>query len=245
VSTIRNLNLNKKNDASKEYIKHDSLRLKIKKIEDSIFINNYIRFSSGFVNFGGWPISADLGVSLINDIEKNSYSGVLEFGSGLSTVIFNKALNKRGVPVLSIEHNENYYIKSKDLLTESGVSNEGLILAELSNIEINGGDYKFYDCFDQLIHWERSIPIGEGRRKLLLLIDGPPAKTCHLARYPSLIYASKVFIGWDIHVFLDDFNRVEEKEIAFNWKALFGSKIEYWFENKDYEKGLLNFILRN
>lgn len=238
-------NIFHKIDANEEYIRRYSFRLKMKKIEDSNFLNNYIRFPSGFVDFGGWPISADLGVSLINSIKKNSYSGVLEFGSGLSTVIFNKVLNGRGVPILSIEHNEVYLIKSRKILFECALKNDGLILAELSNIEIYGREYLFYDCFEKLNDWERSMPISTGRRKLLLLIDGPPAKTCHLARFPSLIYASKVFIGWDIHVFLDDFNRDEEKEIAFSWKKIFGPAIENWCESKDYDKGLLTFVLRN
>lgn len=242
---MRNYNIINQIDKSEEFARHNSLRVKIKKIEDSIFINNYIRFPGGFVDFGGWPISADLGVTLINDIEKYPYSAVLEFGSGLSTVIFNKIFSERRVPVLSIEHDETYFDKSKSMLTECSLSSDGLILSGLVNIKIDKIEYIFYDCLNQLTRWERSMPNGKVRRKLLLLIDGPPAKTCHLARYPSLIYVSKVFVGWDIHVYLDDFNRNEEKETACKWKDKFGSAVESWCESDQHEKGLLTFMLRN
>jgi len=70
-----------------------------------------------------WPISPDFGVLLINLVEQNGYDGVVEFGSGTSTLILAKALDRvarrdgtTSSPLLSFDHLTEYAERTENLL---------------------------------------------------------------------------------------------------------------------------------
>jgi hypothetical protein len=195
--------------------------------------------------FDQWAVSQDLGIHLFNLINQNKFHAVLEFGTGLSTVIINKITKLHNIPHLAIEHDELYFKKIEELSRKYLISNLSIVLSKLKDINIGVDNYKFYDCFDVIYYWHSTIKQNKKRRKLLLLVDGPPSKTCYLARLPSLPIASQIFCNWDIHILLDDFNRVEEQEISRKWKNMFNKNIISWQENIEFKKGLLSFTLRN
>jgi len=55
----------------------------------------------------------------------------------------------------------------------------------------------------------------------LLIIDGPPNGTQHLARYPALPILFHL-LSEDVAVLLDDAFRVDEREIVKLWQKEFG-----------------------
>jgi hypothetical protein len=207
--------------------------------------NKFFKSSGILKEFDQWAVSQDLGTYLINLINQNKFHAVLEFGSGLSSVIINKTTQTYNIPHLAIEHDELYLKKIEELSIKYSIANLYVVLSKLKEIKIGENNYKFYDCLDEISHWQNTIIRNKKRRKLLLLVDGPPSKTCYLARFPALPIVAQIFYNWDIHVLLDDLNRVEEQEISKRWKNMFKSNIISWQENSDFEKGLLSFILKN
>ncbi|MCK7579982.1 MAG: hypothetical protein MZV65_32785 [Chromatiales bacterium] len=62
--------------------------------EFSFWLQSYMGADFLMPEMHTWPISPDLGVLLIRLIESSDYDAVVEFGSGVSTVILAKALAK-------------------------------------------------------------------------------------------------------------------------------------------------------
>lgn len=71
---------------------------------------------------------------LFSSLNPNTY--FLEFGSGMSTV----AISKRVRKIVSIEHSEEYYNQTKELLAKHDITNCELILVLPNEEAINGDD---------------------------------------------------------------------------------------------------------
>ncbi|NMP14987.1 hypothetical protein [Thalassotalea sp. Y01] len=238
----------------------------VKQIESYIGVQNYLETGNLAMDYHGWPISSDLALFLLNKIERNQYDLIIEFGSGTSTQLFAKALknqeqNKLGQNVsrlesidsskdnlaatyldlpkkiVTFEHNKKYFDKTMATLTEAGVDElVDLVHAPLVDCRVNGEDFLYYSCepmLQQLKH------VFAGRvAKILVLIDGPPAKTGPLARLPGVPLMLNHLANHQLDIVLDDYNRQEEKDIVTNWKKVFEDRfISYEEEEVICEKG--------
>ncbi|MDD2882982.1 MAG: hypothetical protein PHQ58_21430 [Rhodoferax sp.] len=183
-----------------------------------------------------WPISPDFAIYLIQLLETNDYDVIIEFGSGLSTVIVAKTLAKMTerrqpkppVALLSFDHLERYYQQTLAQLTQAGLANAvQLELAPLQPYTApNGNTYPYYTCQAALAALADKHP-PKGLR-VLVLVDGPPAATGPHARYPAAPTVLAAFIGAQIDFLLDDYIRDDEKEIAALWQAeLTASQIKH------------------
>ena len=196
-----------------------------RQIEAYISLQNFLTNGGLDPGMHGWPISPDLGVYLVNLIYQNEYDLVIEYGSGTSTLIIAKALSnistrkKRKIPAMlvSFEHLDVYFSKTKDLIGKSAVSEYvDLKLAPLENYKTEDGkDYLFYSLQSTLLNIQERI--GLRKLKVLVLVDGPPGATGPNARYPALPIVLSYFPDSVIHFVLDDYNRHDEKEIANSW----------------------------
>jgi predicted O-methyltransferase YrrM len=140
---------------------------------------------------------------------------VLEFGSGLSTLFFSRALaNTRDAVVYSMDNSEFYLSKTKEAV--SGRSN-----VELFCCPIKPYQYKFKRFLTYDDSYLCRIPKGNALD--MILIDGPPGY-----RYgrEAVLYQVAPFVSPKTLILLDDANREPEQTAITNWRKVWGGALE-------------------
>jgi tetratricopeptide (TPR) repeat protein len=197
----------------------------MKQIEVCIRLQHYLGPDIILPDTHNWPISPDFGVLLINLVEQHGYQGIIEFGSGTSTLILAKAQErvahregKLPPPLLSFDHLKEYRDKTQGLINQAGLTaHTNIVLAPLVEwLDARGDQYAYYACDEALQAFQKQLPHEECR--LLVIVDGPPAATCRHARYPALPKVLET-LGKNhrIDFLLDDYLRSEEQEVAARW----------------------------
>jgi len=222
----------------------------IRQVEGFLAIEHYFETGLMTPEFHGWPISPDLGRYLIHLLETNAYDFVIEFGSGTSSWLIARVKQtqkkkKSSQPVfkhLVIEHEPYFLNKTRDLLAQSGL--ESLVDLEccpLLQIHLDSDQYSYYDC--QVLFAGLSNQFNDPNKKILVLVDGPPASIGLHARYPALETLLHAFPNARMDVILDDYIRLDEQEIAQKWlDDLERERISHSFEVLRLEKQA--FILK-
>ncbi|MEB2332286.1 MAG: class I SAM-dependent methyltransferase [Nitrosomonas sp.] len=173
-----------------------------------------------------WPVSPDFALYLIELIEFNDYDLIIEFGSGLSTVIIAKAIRraarrqgKKPADFVSFDHLEHYYKQTCTQLEHAGLINAvQLILAPLQDWQdSNGRIQPYYACQSTLTALKQKYVVADLR--ILVIVDGPPAATGKHARYPAGPLILEHFANAHIDLLLDDYIREDEKEIVQRWQT--------------------------
>lgn len=198
-----------------------------KQIEAFLGVQNYFHTGELIGNMHGWPISPDFALYLIELLETNDYDLIIEFGSGVSTVIMAKTLakiashrqGKRKTEQIAFEHLERYHADTSAKLKQAGLAEAvQVVLAPLQPYTApNGNIYSYYSCNDTLAAYAKR-PQSEGLR-ILIVVDGPPASTGKNARYPALPIVISHYVDAHVDLVLDDYRRDDEKEIAQFWLA--------------------------
>ena len=200
-----------------------------KQIEAFIGMQSY--FSSGDLPTVNperhtWPISPDFGLYLIELLETRDYNLVIEFGSGISTVVVAKAIAKlarrapsaSSIEFVSFDHLERFYKETLGRIQQANVEQYARVVhAPLKEIELNGRVAAFYDCRETLAELAQRHLAKSSR--VLVIVDGPPAATGKNARYPAGPLVLAHFSVATIDLLLDDYMRDDEKEIARMWEA--------------------------
>ncbi|CAN7274736.1 hypothetical protein LJR066_001197 [Acidovorax sp. LjRoot66] len=173
-----------------------------------------------------WPISPDFAIYLIELIEINDYDLIIEFGSGISTVVVAKTIakmmpkrmGKSPVELVSFDHLDVFYQKSCSHIEQAGLKDIAkIVLAPLKAWEApNGSTYSYYSCLPTLRALAQKYP--KAGLRILVIVDGPPAATGRHARYPAAPLVLEHFAGAHIDFLLDDYVRQDEKEIAQLWQ---------------------------
>lgn len=179
-----------------------------------------------------WPISTDFAFYLVQLLETNDYDIVIEFGSGISTVIIAKTLAKMAlrrldkppVAFVSFDHLEQYANQTQAQLKQADLADK--VQLELAPLQAytapNGNTYPYYTCHAALAKLAHQNP--PAGKRVLVLVDGPPAATGQHARYPAAPSVLTYFKGASIDFLLDDYIRDDEKEIAALWQAEFSAE---------------------
>lgn len=132
---------------------------------------------------------------------------VVELGSGTSTVWLAYALEKSGGRLISLDHDEDYAGKTREMLDAHGLSAVAEVrTAPLTELVADGKTYRWYDV----------EKLADVRDVDLLLIDGPPASTGPDARYPAM-HALESRLAPVATVVLDDANRPDEQDAVRRW----------------------------
>lgn len=190
-----------------------------------------------------WPVSADFALCLMQQLVLKPYDLVIEFGSGMSTVIVAKTLaliaernGSRQTQFVSFEHLDSYYEQTLAYVRQAGLEKAvQLTLAPLEDWQSADGQiYPYYSCQNTLMKLakQRQAP----RKRILVIVDGPPASTGPQARYPAGPLLMAHFPNAHIDFLMDDYIREDEKQVAQHWMAdmeamgLAGSSIEYKLE---------------
>ncbi len=156
---------------------------------------------------------------ITNDIMINGRRTILEFGSGLSTILIARLIKKNNIPctIYTIEHDKNWFdLLNTILIKENTIENVVSIHAPLSSSKKSKNELNWYN--------EEAI-INSLTDKLLfdlVIIDGPPAheKSKSLSRYPALPFI-KNKLNKSYSIYLDDASRNGEQEVIKYWKQEF------------------------
>jgi hypothetical protein len=153
-------------------------------------------------------------VNILNDIVLNNHGNIIEFGSGLSTIMMARLIqkNKLDGKILSVDHHKGWVSILESIIEKEELgSTIELVYAPLKETSFGEGNIQWYDpeLLDGYI----------GNRKFdLVIIDGPPAweKGKEMARYPALPYIIGK-LNSNFSIYLDDANRSGEQSILQQW----------------------------
>lgn len=160
---------------------------------------------------------------ILNEIIINKRKSIIEFGSGISTILIARLIKENGLPVsfVSVEHNIEWIeVLNKQLKRENltdFVKIEHINLVD-QNTEI--GKVLSYDS-------KSILNITAGNKYDLIIVDGPPANTSKIrySRYPVFLNLRKNLFN-EYCLIIDDANRKGEKEIINRYKNSY-PKLEF------------------
>lgn len=172
-----------------------------------------------------WPVSADFALCVMQRVVLEQYDLVIEFGSGMSTVVLAKTLALRAerdsslkTHFVSFDHLEPYYQQTLGYLKQSGVEEfVQLILAPLHDWPAADGQvYPYYSCQEALAQIVKQGT--KAIKRILVVVDGPPAATGPHARYPAGPIVMQYFPNAQVDFLMDDYIRQDEKDVAKQWQ---------------------------
>lgn len=158
-----------------------------------------------------WAASPDLLRELMRHVLRNHPRTIVECGSGVSTIVLARCLDILGAGHLySLEHLPDQADKTRQELTRQGLDGRATVLtAPLRSHAIKDERFDWYGT--------EALPAGAYD---MLVIDGPPATTGPMARYPAgpLLFSR---LSPQAAVFLDDSSRQQEQAILARWRNEF------------------------
>jgi hypothetical protein len=208
-------------------------------IESFVAISRAVDGRAPLPALQGWAVSADLGAFLMQLAGSRQHDAVIEFGSGSSTVLIALGLagrRARGetVPHLAFEHTAEHQAATQALLDQHvpGSASQ-VVLAPLRGWPAAAGTPPktpadatpqaepavFYDCQTALAQLAASLP---GEPRILVLVDGPPAATGPLARYPALPTLLAGLAHAQLDIVVDDYGRKDDRAVVDRWQAELG-----------------------
>lgn len=186
------------------------------KIEDTYCLNLLQPLIQGYpiLPFTGSSLRPFCLLHIINDIIANSRTRIIEFGSGVSTILIARLIRKNGLDttVISVDHNKDWSDFIDRLLRKEGLNEHvQLVYAPLSACDLAIDSNKWYDI--EILR--RKIPAGSFD---MVIVDGPPAWEPEKAtsRYPALPFIFDK-LSADSSLYLDDVNRKGEQFVLGQW----------------------------
>jgi predicted O-methyltransferase YrrM len=165
-----------------------------------------LQLESALPSMRGWAGSPDFLLALAEEIHCNKPTTVLECSSGVSTVVAARCLQQNGKGhVYSLENAPVFAEKTRQLLKRHGLESWATVIdAPLAPMS-NSATWYALNGLPQTLP-----PID------VLVVDGPPATTAPLARYPALPQLVNR-LSPACAIFLDDANREPERKTVEKW----------------------------
>jgi uncharacterized HAD superfamily protein len=136
---------------------------------------------------------------------------VFEFGTGRGAKSLARLCANRGGQLTSIEHDPQWFEQTRLEIENQHLSSSARVMfCPLQDVDFYGIKGKFYD-----MKWLSQSDVFD-----IVIVDGPPAATCPLARLPALPWIAQNLSTEGFHVFLNDFERDEEQKIVQIWRAV-------------------------
>lgn len=147
-----------------------------------------------------------------NDILLNNRKTILEFGSGISTIIIASCIKQTGGNLITIEHDEAWLNIIRNKLRKAGLLKY-----------VNTINAPLEDCFDgdNKIAWYKKSVVDLAILNNtfdLILVDGPPAYKKEWEKRRN--FALKSFVNnlsSKAAIYLDDVDRRSERKIFISW----------------------------
>lgn len=181
----------------------------------------------------GWAGSPDFLLKIVELVVSESPKYVIEFGSGVSSVVLGAAMKKFSQgKVESFDHEETFSKKTNRFLQVNSLQNI---------VNINYSPLMDYRFDDNNWNWYDKLQIDKIEANIdLLVIDGPPRFLQEESRFLALpILFDR--LSKKSTIILDDANRENEKQVVESWVHFLKTKnIEYSISTFEYfEKGLV------
>ena len=162
--------------------------------------------------------------TICNDILYNGRKGIIEFGSGISTLVIANLIHKTGLECrfYSVENNAIWIDILEGQLQKAGLSKYVQFLhAPSIKHPLALDQNQWYDM-------EPHRKALEGQVFDVVLIDGPEAHThaIRLARYPAMPFMMDYLDKERYFLLLDDAARPGERDIRKRWKRELGLKFD-------------------
>ena len=173
------------------------------------------------ISLGTWAAEPDF-LRLVAAELSSDPVGVVELGTGASTILMASIRRARGgPPVISIDHDRAFAQRTWATLARAGLQDYAEIhVAPLRPIVLQGRQRLWYDREEI----ERHVPA----RIDLLVVDGPPSTT-HLARWPAVeVLACRLSDA--AVVLLDDGRRRDETVTARRWARRHQDLALFWHD---------------
>jgi len=157
----------------------------------------------------GWAASPDLLLALVDLVITERPSLIVECGSGASTLWLALALRRFGIDgrIIALDHDPVFCGRTRAFLARHDVLDPAEVRdAPLESFSLDGETYPWY----ARTAWEDLAGID------LLFVDGPPAATGPLARYPALPLLNKS-LSTIATVVLDDLILPDMREVLARW----------------------------
>ena len=181
--------------------------------------------------FSPFSLNPNTILHIINDLQVNKRNSVIEFGSGISTLIMAKFIKSNGLTtqVLSVDHDVKWstYIE-EELIKHNCSEHVTLLVAPLC--EINNDQYSG-QWYNQTII-KKAI---DQKTFDMLLVDGPSAREHKHVRYSALPVLFNA-LDENFIIFLDDIRRQGEREILEKWEVMFHNVKKDVIVNYDVNK---------
>lgn len=168
-----------------------------------------------YLPFTGSAIRPFCMAHIINNIILNHRQNILEFGSGISTILIARLISRQRADcrVISIDHDLEWIRRLQWLLKEEELEDYvHLVHAPLKSCKHSAEGSPWYDT--AVLDRELSDRVFD-----LVVIDGPPAweEGQEMARYPAMVY---IFdrLNESFTIYLDDANRQGEQQILARWQ---------------------------
>jgi hypothetical protein len=178
----------------------------------------YLPWGSGAMRLSGL-------VAVCNDIVLNDRRRIVEFGSGISTVLFARLLAQLSADggdrrLASVEHDARWRRWVLGQLAREAVGDHISVVDAPLRPRPADGSWSWYD--EAAVDAGIDAALG-GDRVDLLMVDGPPAFSdgLSLARQRALPVLRER-LAPDATVILDDVERVGEQEVLRRWEDEFG-----------------------
>ena len=175
-----------------------------------------------------WAASPDILKQLATYAQQARPKTIVECGSGVSTIVLARCAQLNGAGfVYTLEHSPEAAEQTRRNLKQHGLEEYVKVLeAPLVSYELGGESWPWYSL--------GGLPDAGID---MLFVDGPPAATRSLARYPAgPLLLTRLTPG--AAAFLDDANRGDEKQIVERWAREFPA---YKRGQLDCEKGCAFF----
>lgn len=158
----------------------------------------------------GWAASPDFLLLICEHALRHKPNVILECSSGASTIALARCCQLSGTGhVYSLEHAPAFAAKTRENLAAHGLSEWASVIDAPLRDYAEADNAPWYS-----LSALPALASGCG----LLVIDGPPAETAALARYPALgLLSPRLARGCTI--FLDDYGRNAEQQIVQRWLA--------------------------
>lgn len=173
------------------------------------------------LDYNNWSLAPDALLCIVRLISEFQVDTVIEFGSGLSTKLISSLLRRGTLSLstfISYEHDREFYEQTKSFIKAFGLEkNCNLQLCPLEPIWESSEELEFYGS-------RKTLQQINNCESALVIVDGPPSSGGNLARYPALPIVLDNLSWKNLIIFLDDYNRDQEKEIVIRWEALCKSR---------------------
>jgi predicted O-methyltransferase YrrM len=188
------------------------IQSEFRQLESLLNLHSLIKPVHPLPSFRGWTIRADSAVIIYSLIKERGVKKILELGSGASSLIMAYALQDLGQGnIVSLEHDKKYIQESRSMIDKHGLDRYCTVhYSPLVETRVEDIVYKFYSTDHQ--HLDDLFD--------MILVDGPPAPTNPMARFPALpVFYEKLRKGG--LVILDDARRKDEKMAVKKWLSTY------------------------